>query len=310
MLHIAHIANPYQMKGDMNILFGIQLSIVKSALDTYIDALNKALSTIISLLTKSSWITDITSSSQVTPIIDAIKGIALTLCALFFLMDFFSKTMNLQWVKWENILMFFIKMVFAKILIDKAPDICEMIYSGFNSVINTAYGGIGAPKIFPDDWTQEQKYIAFGLSSDEASKLLGTTALGIFDLSPLLINTKVNVMMFLYIVILAICFVIVLGRLFELVVYTIIAPVPLATFCSDGLHDIGKGFLKSYTAVSIQALVLIIMFIAYSAITNEITAILNSSSGLYAFGGLINLLALALGVMQSGNWAKRICGAI
>lgn len=291
-------------------MFGIELSVLKNILNTYIDALNQILSNIVSLLTRSSWITDITSSPQVTPIIDAVKGIALTLCALFFLIDFFSKTMNLQWIKWENIMMFCIKMVFAKILIDKAPDICEMIYSGFNSVINTAYSRIGTPQIIPDSWSLEQKYIAFGLSSDEASKLTGTTSLGIFDLTPLLINVKVNAMMMLYNIIMAICFVIVLGRFFELVVYTIIAPVPLATFCSDGLHDIGKGFLKSYVAVSIQALVLIIMFIAYTAITNEVAAVFNSSGSFYMFGGLINILALALGVMQSGNWAKRICGAI
>ena len=45
-----------------------------------------------------------------------------------------------------------------------------------------------------------------------------------------------------------------------------IAPVPLSTFACDGLSDIGKGFLKSYAAVTLQSIVLAIMFIAYAAV--------------------------------------------
>lgn len=305
MLHIAHIAT---IRKERLVLFG-QLSTVKSLLDSYIQNINGMLSDIVSLLTKSSWITDVISSPQVIPIMNAIKSVALTLCALFFLLEFFSKTMDLQWVKWENIMMFCIKMVFAKILIDKAPAICEMIYSGFNSVITTAYSGT-SPQIFPDSWTAEKKYIALGLSSDEASNVANAVQVGFFDVSPLIINVKATVMMMLYNIIMAICFVIFLGRFFELAVYTIIAPIPLSTMFASSTHEIGKGFLKSYVAVSIQALVLVVMFVAYSGITSKVASTFNSSNGFYVFGGLINLLALGLGVMQSGNWAKRICGAM
>ena len=291
--------------------FGFEYDAIKTMLKEYIDAINRLFGYIVELLSKDEWITAIISSSTVTPIIDAVKGVALTLCALFFLMDFFTKSMNLQWVKWENILMFFIKMVFAKVLIDKAPELCEMIYSGFNSVITTALGSTGEANIIPTSWSKLDQYIALGLSSDEAQKVITPPTIGILDLSPMLISIKVSVMGMLYTIILSICFVIVLGRLFELTVYTIIAPIPLATFAPDELHDIGKGFLKSYAAVSIQALVLVIMIIAYSAITNKVITTFNSgATGIFAFAGLINVFALALGVNQSGNWAKRICGAM
>lgn len=294
--------------------FGFEYNIIESQLIDCIKNINKFFAKIVGLLCENGWITEITNSSEVVPIIDAVKGVALTLCALFFLIDFFTKSMNLQWIKWENVLMFCIKMVFAKVLIDKAPELCEMIYSGFSSIITTALDSTGTLKIIRLDSTTDKvllqdSFVAFGLLEDEAKKLLNPPTVSFFDLTPLMLSVKISIMSMLYTIILCICFVIILGRMFELTVYTIIAPIPLATFASDGVHDIGKSFLKSYAAVSIQALVMVIMVIAYSAITTKFIPTL-PSGGIYGFAGLINVLALALGIMQSGNWAKRICGAM
>ena len=113
-------------------------------------------------------------------------------------------------------------------------------------------------------------------------------------------------------IIMIIANVIVIARLFELTVYTLIAPVPLSTFACDGLSDVGKGFLKSYAAVSLQAIVLAIMFVAYSAVNNALIAGHIGSYNLTLNGimGLISTLTLGIGVMSSGAWAKKICGAM
>lgn len=55
--------------------------------------------------------------------------------------------------------------------------------------------------------------------------------------------------------------VVVIARLFELTVYTLIAPVPLSTFACEGLSDVGKGFLKSYAAVSLLFIELLLFVI-------------------------------------------------
>ena len=104
---------------------------------------------------------------------------------------------------------------------------------------------------------------------------------------------------------------VVIARLFELTVYTMIAPVPLSTFACDGLSDIGKGFLKSYAAVTLQSIVLAIMFIAYAAVNNALIAGRIGSYNLALDGimGLITTLTLGIGVMSSGAWAKRIVGS-
>ena len=106
--------------------------------------------------------------------------------------------------------------------------------------------------------------------------------------------------------------VIVIARLFELTVYTMIAPVPLSTFACESLSDVGKGFLKSYAAVTLQSIVLAIMFIAYTAVNN---ALIDGRIGSYNLAldgifGLITTLTLGIGVMSSGSWAKKICGAM
>ena len=106
--------------------------------------------------------------------------------------------------------------------------------------------------------------------------------------------------------------VVVIARLFELTVYTLIAPVPLSTFACEGLSDVGKGFLKSYAAVSLQAIVLAIMFVAYSAVNTALVSGRIGSTNLTLNGvmGLVTTLTLAMGVMQSGSWSKKICGAM
>ena len=80
----------------------------------------------------------------------------------------------------------------------------------------------------------------------------------------------------------------------------------------DSLSDVGKGFLKSYAAVSIQAIVLAIMFIAYSAVNTALISgnIGSTSLSLNGIMGLVTTLTLAMGVMQSGAWSKKICGAM
>ncbi len=287
---------------------GLNYMAINDWLSSVVTFINGFFCNIVAMIRNDSWVRDIVESPDVSPIIDAIKATALTLCVMFFLIDFFTKTLHLQWVTWENVFLLFIKLIFARILIDKAPEICEMIYSGFSSLVTTALDSIGTDSVRILPGGPIEQYMALGLTNDEATKVVNHPAITFLDFSPMMIQLKAAVFSLLYFIILAVCFVIVVGRLFELVVYTIIAPIPLSTFASDNLHEIGKGFLKSYVAVVIQALVLVIMVITYKALLTHFNSIFNEEFAQIV--GWVNILALALGVMQSGNWAKRICGAM
>lgn len=115
-----------------------------------------------------------------------------------------------------------------------------------------------------------------------------------------------------FLILLGACWVInliLIGRLFEIIVYTVISPIPLATFAAEAALsllntgiDSAKAFIKSYAAVCLQGLVVIVMFYAFSQVTDLL-------GGSDTVGITITALALALGVSKSGQWARQAVGA-
>lgn len=150
------------------------------------------------------------------------------------------------------------------------------------------------------------------LSGNDLTNVINETEAGFLDFKPLLVNIQVQIQGFIMQGVCIVAAVIVIARFFELTVYTIVAPIPLATFACEGLTDIGKGFLKSYASVCIQAVVLIVMFFSFSALNTVIDAAVASTSFSIITGwmGMIKVFTLGIAVMQSGSWAKKICGAM
>ena len=102
-----------------------------------------------------------------------------------------------------------------------------------------------------------------------------------------------------------IIFVIAIGRVFELSVYTIFAPLPLVTFASDTTHDVAKSFIKNYIAAVLQISVIVVMFVIYVAVNNYFT---NHGFTAIKLIQLVELIVLGLGVVKSGTWSKKLCG--
>ena len=94
---------------------------------------------------------------------------------------------------------------------------------------------------------------------------------------------------------------ILIGRIFEIVVYTAVSPIPLSTFAAEGWHDTAKGFIKSYAAVCLQGLVVVLMFYSFSQVVDLL-------GGTSTIGITIVALSLALGVAKSGQWARQALG--
>ena len=141
---------------------------------------------------------------------------------------------------------------------------------------------------------------------------MNNTDAGFLNFQPLILNMQISIQGLIMKIVMIIANVIVIARLFELTVYTMIAPVPLSTFACDSLSDVGKGFLKSYAAVTLQSIVLAVMFIAYTAVNDALVA---GRIGAYhpqldGILGLVTTITLGIGVMSSGSWAKKICGAM
>ena len=54
------------------------------------------------------------------------------------------------------------------------------------------------------------------------------------------------------------------GRFFKLYLYTALAPVPLSTFAGEPTSNIGKTFLKSYSAVCLEGVIIVLSCILFS----------------------------------------------
>lgn len=278
---------------------------------------------------------------------NASKSMALVIATLLLMVDFFRKSVNFEWSsKWENILIFLIKIIVIKQIVQNADVIVGYIYSGFQSINVSATGTsfeflpYGTAETFK--WTDEDGImtkmvkkgwwnywydLGAGEYRDTFSYLISQDAVKIFYPSATFGGTNLNdsplkepvTMLFMptleivllqpyFLVMKAIAymiFVIAIGRVFELSVYTIFAPLPLATFASDTTHDVAKSFLKNYIAVVLQIAVIVVMFISYSAINKYFIANGFWSTKLIQ---LVELIALGLGVMKSGAWSKKICG--
>ncbi len=281
---------------------GIDYDSVAAGIRTYAQVLNSLYNAIVSLLCNTSFINSILTDESLKSLMSIIKGTAITLCVLFFLIDFFAKTMHLQWVTWENVLMLCLKLTVAKLAVDNAEWITTTIYSGFTELA----GSISASRFVGEFIPTTSEMYGFFLTSDEVAKLYEEPS-WFLDLSPMFTMTKVNILGWIMIIIMYVANIVVIGRMFELTVYTIIAPIPLSTLACDGLQDIGKNFLKSYAAVTLQAIVLIIMFLAFNAVQDmDLIAALS----LDGWKAMVLVLTLGLCVMQSGSWAKRITGAM
>lgn len=317
------------------------------SINQIIRELNSMYKLIIDLLTNDTLLQ--TATSSVPNLIEVIKGTALTLCVMFFLISFISKSLNLQWVTWENVMLLIIKCLLAKLCVENAEFITTLIYKGFNSFVNTVGdltqsgfividdnsipsfgGGIEDPSGDDSWWGQvinqalsgkwqeliqnsDAKEVAaaqyFVSYSDAVLCSAGYDA-GFLNFSPIILNIFIFVEGLIMKIIMIIANVIIISRLFELTVYTLVAPIPLSTLVCDGLSDIGKGFLKSYAAVTLQSLIIAIMFIAYSAVNNALLNFASQSGAMDGWFGLITSITLGIGVMSSSAWAKRICGAM
>lgn len=54
------------------------------------------------------------------------------------------------------------------------------------------------------------------------------------------------------------------GRFFKLYMYTALAPIPLSTFAGEPSQNIGKSFIKSYSAILLEGAVILLACIIFS----------------------------------------------
>ena len=249
----------------------------------WLDTINYTFYNAVNALTISPFDSSIT---VIDTAMTAVEGVALVLVSMFFAIQLCNDAMLLKIQSYEQVFKLFFKFILAKVIVENARSIMGIIYNGFNSVAQgltvTNYGF---------------------LSRFTVDEIITRPADGGFlNLNYLF---KYVETMPTYFILLGACWVInliLIGRLFEIIVYTVISPIPLATFAGEGWHDSAKAFIKSYAAVCIQGLIVVIMFYAFTQVADLL-------GGTDSMGITVTALALALGVAKSGQWARQAVGA-
>ncbi|MGN1341701.1 MAG: hypothetical protein ACI4VL_00530 [Bacilli bacterium] len=219
---------------------------LENALETW----NSKLSEIWSLITQSpETFKGGTIWDVILKINGAVQAMGLALLVLFFVVGIIKTCGSLAEVKKpEHAFKLFIRFAIAKGVVTYGLDLMLAIYKivqGLMSTIMTTAGFSTATKsVLPTE-------IVTAIES-----------CGFFESVPLWAVTLIGglfVTVLSFIMILA-----VYGRFFKLYLYTAIAPIPLSTFAGEPTQQVGKSFLKSFSAVCLEGAIIVLACIIFS----------------------------------------------
>ena len=179
----------------------------------------------------------------------AMQGIGLALLVLFFLVGVVKTCSSFDEVKKpEKAFKLFIRFALAKIVVVYGMDLMLSIFKISQGIISTIMKTAGinsaAKSTLP-------KAIAKAVES-----------CGFFESIPLWAVTLIGGL-----VIIVLSFIMIMtvyGRFFKLYLYTAIAPIPLSTFAGDPTQNVGRSFLKSYSAVCLEGAIIVLSCIIFS----------------------------------------------
>ena len=102
------------------------------------------------------------------------------------------------------------------------------------------------------------------------------------------------------------------ARFIELFLYFSVAPIPIATLPSEEMSQIGKNFIKNFTAVCLQGTLIFIVLTFFPYLFNSRIFTYTSTFDIFAelMGILGYSVVLLIAIFATGKWAKAICNAI
>ena len=162
-------------------------------------------------------------------VFDLLLPVGYSLAALFFIIDFLNKSVQLEWMRWENVVKALLKLIVAKLIIENSFTLLNLIFSIVSNIIEKIKGAVGSAE--PE-------------SIEITNLLTKIDEMDFMDRLGFLITVQpwLLAMQALKIVI----YVIVYGRIIELLLMTAIAPLPLSTLAGENTQGIAKRFLQTY----------------------------------------------------------------
>lgn len=177
------------------------------------------------------------------------QAIGLALLVLFFVVGVMKTCGSLSEVKKpEHALKLFIRFAIAKIVVTYGMDLMMAIFKISQGIVS--------------------KIMTISKITSSTNSTLPTEMIkaiedcGFFESIPLWAVTLIGGL-----VVTVLSFIMIMtvyGRFFKLYLYTALAPVPLSTFAGEPTQSVGKSFLKSYAAVCLEGVIIVLSCIIFS----------------------------------------------
>ncbi len=268
---------------------------LQNALDTW----NSKLSEIWQLLTTSPQ--DFKGGSiwnVMVTINGAVQAIGLALLVLFFVVGVVRTCGSFTEVKKpEHALKLFIRFAIAKGVITYGLELMLALFNIVQGTISTIMtsAGFGTPN-----------------QTTLPSEMITTIEeCGFFESIPLWAVTLIGG---LFITVLSFIMIMtVYGRFFKLYMYTALAPIPLSTFAGEPSQNVGKSFIKSYSAVLLEGAVIVLACIIFSLFASTppvVDANAAAVTQVWAYIGelVFNMLVLVGAVKMSDRIIREMMG--
>lgn len=280
------------------------LDMIKSAMNGFDSMVNSAQD----VLTGGAFDTNAVWSSVLT-LSNALKPFCYVVIGICLLIEIAQVAAKVDIIKWEHGLKLCVKMVFAKLCIDIAPTFLKACYSQASMWITSATSAGSYTNLGSLMTTEVESQI---------SNISGIWAVVGLLASCLLLSMAVKICGLLIQVI-------AFGRMFELYVYLAVSPLPCAFLplgdgSGGGMSRVTTKFFKSFIAVCLQGVMIIICIrIFYMIVGTALTALISTATAGtdpttvvsdLCYTMLMAGIVLVMAVAKCGSWAKGIMDAM
>lgn len=233
----------------------------------------------------------------ITSINGGLQAISYALLVLFFVIGVMKTCGNFSEIKRpEQALKLFLRFAIAKIIVTYGMDLMLTIFKIIQGIVSTI-----------------MLKSSFGVTAMSLPQQVidAINNVGFFDSIPLWAITLLGS---LFVTVLSFILILtVYGRFFKLYMYTAIAPIPLSTFAGESTQNVGRSFLKSYTAVCLEGAIIVLACIIFSSFattapqvdTNVATATMVWK---YITELIFNMLVLVGTIRMSDRIVKEMMG--
>ena len=228
----------------------------------------------------------------------ALQAIGYALLVLFFVIGMVKTCGSFTEVKKpEHALKLFVRFAIAKAVITYGLDLMLALLDIIQGVISQIMqsAGFGAPQatILPTEIITAIEDCSFW----ESIPLWAVTLIG-----------GLFIWVLSFVMILS-----VYGRFFKMYMYTAIAPIPLSSFAGEPSQNVGKSFLKSYSAVCLEGAIIVLACIIFSVFASSPPAVdagAAAATMVWSYVGelLFNMLVLVGAVKMADRIVREMMG--